>query len=116
MSEYEFNENENRLFFSFSKRLIYLSIALLFTGLITLIKGIIPPTGTGDIITGSVFIIMAIALFLPIQYFIEIIASTGNDMVQFVKGFKTLSLGMMVVIGAMGVIMISIIVSFFQIF
>lgn len=108
MSEYEFNASENMQFLKFSQSLIYLSISLLFAGVIILIQGIISPSKIVDVITGIVFIAVAISLFLPVQYFQNIIVTTGNDIDEFMKGFSFLSKGLTFVIGLSGILLISI--------
>ncbi|MHA2249147.1 MAG: hypothetical protein ACXAD7_02240 [Candidatus Kariarchaeaceae archaeon] len=114
MSEYEFNETENQQFLVFLQRLVVLSISLLFSGVIMVIQGIIPSTDIGSSIVGVVFIAISLALFLPIRYFLNIIITSGNDMSEVMKGFSMISFGLWFVIGASGLLLLSIIVNFIQ--
>ena len=112
MAEYEFSEAENTNFMKFLQTMLFLSIALLVVGLITLIQGIIPDTASGDIILGIIFITLSIAIFFPIKYFFDIIITEGNDITAFMKGFTKLSQAMTVLMITMGILWLSIIIGF----
>lgn len=112
MAEYEFSDEENTNFMKFLQTMLFLSIALLVVGFITLIQGIIPDTSMGDIILGLIFITLAIAIFYPIKYFFDIITTKGNDITAFMKGFTKLSHAMTVLMVTMGILWLTIIIGF----
>ncbi|MCY3412713.1 MAG: hypothetical protein INQ03_13830 [Candidatus Heimdallarchaeota archaeon] len=100
MSQYEFTKQQDREILSFAQKLVLLTISFLFAGLIILILGLIPPTNSGNIATGAFFTALAVAMFLSIQYFHNIIVTEGNDLDELVKGIKAMSRGMDLVIVA----------------
>ncbi len=111
--EYEFNEYENQLMLRFLQSIIYLCIALVFAGTVTIIQGVIPDARSGDVFVGIIFILMAIAFFLPVRNFLNILSTSGNDMKQFMRGFNTLSGGLTFIIIAFSLLLITIIWSYF---
>ncbi len=112
MAEYEFSDAENTNFMKFLQTMLFLSIALLVVGVMTLIQGMIPETSGGDIILGLIFVTLAIAIFYPIKYFFDIITTEGNDVTAFMKGFNYLSRAMTVLMVTMAILWLSVIVGF----
>ncbi len=111
---YEFTDEENKYFLSFLQALVVLALTLLFTGTIMFIEGIIPTANYGDSIIGFIFICISILLFYPIQYLLNIIITSGNDMDQFMKGFDFLSKGLVGLMVGSGILLLAIIVSYIQ--
>ena len=107
---YEFSEEENIQFLTFMKRSIILSIGLIITGVLLTVEGAIPGVQIGDIYTGLLFMIAGMALFVPIQSFLNIIITTGKDMEELLKGFSSFSSGMRVISLALGVNLLFIII------
>ena len=112
--EYEFNEYENQQMLRFLQSIIYLCIALIFAGTIAIIQGVIPEARDGDVFIGVIFILMAFAFFMPVRNFLNILSTSGKDMTQFMRGFKTLSGGLTFIIAAFAVLLIAIVVGYFQ--
>ncbi|OLS27359.1 MAG: hypothetical protein HeimC2_11960 [Candidatus Heimdallarchaeota archaeon LC_2] len=100
MSEYEFNEKENKQFVDFSLRLLILSATLGAAGFVSIILGLISPFSATDVITGIAFVAIGVSLFLPVQNFKNIISTKGNDMKELMKGFSILNQGFTFVLGA----------------
>lgn len=112
MEEYEFNDAQNRIFLKFLLILILLSVSLFFTGMVTLIQGIIPNRETGDIVTGIVFIVISVSLLFPTRNFMNIITTSGNDIKEFMKGLSSLNFGFNFIAGATSILLVTILVSF----
>jgi uncharacterized membrane-anchored protein len=112
MAEYEFSESENKQFLVFLQTMLLLSITLLVVGIVALIQGVIPDATWGDIILGLIFITMAIVIFIPIQYFLDIIISEGTDITSFMKGFTYLSHAMTVLMVTMAILWLTIIIGY----
>ncbi len=112
MSEYEFSETDNRKFLTFSQNLTYLSISLIFSGIIITILGIIQKTNFGDLLIGIIFILIGLSLEVPVLNFQNIIVSTGKDMSELMKAFTFLSWGMIFIMGAIGSILIAVTIGF----
>ena len=102
MSEYEFSNEENITFLTYIKRSIILTIGLMFAGILLVIEGAISPVESLDIATGFIFILVGAFLFAPLQNFLNIIVSQGNDVSELMKGFTSFGNGMTVVMVALG--------------
>ena len=114
MSEYEFNDTENKQFSEFSFSLYILSITLGIAGVVIMLLGIISPLNIVDIITGLAFIAIAISLFLPVQNFKNIVSTIGNDMDELMNGFTVLSQGFTFVLGATIFLQLMILIGYIQ--
>ncbi len=112
MTEYEFTDEQNDVFLRFLLMLLFLTISLLVTGVITLIQGMIDPVQTGEIIVGILFIVIALALFAPMKNFLNIITTSGNDIKEFMRGIKSLNFGFTIILGVGIVIVLTIIIGF----
>lgn len=112
--EYEFNEYENQQMLRFLQSIIYLCIALIFAGTVTIIQGIIPEARSGDVFVGIIFMLMAFAFFMPVRNFLNILSTEGKDMSQFMRGFRILSGGLTFIIAAFSLLLITTVVSYFK--
>ncbi|MFV2014276.1 MAG: DUF5362 family protein [Candidatus Heimdallarchaeota archaeon] len=114
MSEYEFNDKENKQFTEFSFSLFILSVSLGAVGFIIMILGFVSPLNITDIITGLAFIAIAVSLFLPVQNFKNIVSTEGNDMNELMNGFTILSRGFTFVLVATIFLQLMILVGYIQ--
>ena len=114
MSEYEFNDKENKQFTEFSFSLFILSVSLGAVGLIIMVLGFVSHLNITVIITGFAFIAIAVSLFLPVQDFKNIVSTDGSDMNELINGFTVLSRGFTFVLGATIFLQLMILVGYIQ--
>ncbi|MCY3414466.1 MAG: hypothetical protein INQ03_22655 [Candidatus Heimdallarchaeota archaeon] len=114
MSEYEFTKIQDREIITFAHRLVLLTIAFIFSGMIILILGLIVSQKMTDIATGSFFLGLALIFYISIQYFLNIVTTEGNDVKELVKGISSMSRGIDLVIVATLVMVLSIIYGYIQ--
>ena len=104
MSEYQFTDDENRLFFRLSQKLVFLTTSLLLTGVLLIILGVIYDYNYTNITSGVVFIVFALFLVGPIQQIQNSVIAGENDVSGWLEKLKTMNTNIIIVIMMIGVI------------
>jgi hypothetical protein len=80
-----------------SDRIIILSIFVLLGGLSTIIATFVDDSSQWYLVSGFLYIVLAIALYLPTDNFKKIVTTEGNDIAELGRAFKELGRGMIAV-------------------
>ncbi|MHA2171501.1 MAG: hypothetical protein ACXAB7_16560 [Candidatus Kariarchaeaceae archaeon] len=107
MSEYQFTDDENRLFFRLSQKLVFLATSLLLTGVLLIILGFIYDYNYTNVASGVVFILFAFFLLGPIQQIQDSVISGENNVRGWLEKLKTMNTNIIIIIVVIAAIGIS---------
>jgi len=96
-NEYEFTEEENKIFARLLKHMLVTTIVLVLAGLTTLIVGITDNFYYYELIAGIATGAIGVSLYFPTDNFKNVINTTGHDIKELLTGFSDLNKGWLVV-------------------
>lgn len=99
--EYEFDDEQNKIFRKFVRNLRLISIVLILAGIVTLIDVSINTPNILLIFNGITWILMGILFYLPIRNFLRITTTEGFDIKELISALSILDKGWIIVLIAL---------------
>ncbi len=112
MSEYEFTQEENRIFLNFMLGLLILSFSLVVTGVVLLIEGLKTGFIFSDFALSIGLFLLAASFITPLVYFKNIITTSGDDINELITGISKMNLILFIAIGVFVIISLTVIIMF----
>ena len=98
MDTYEFTEDQNIIIRTMSIRMIILSVFILLGGISAIVATLVDDGASNwFLVSGVLYIVLAIVLYLPSDNFRRIVTTEGNDIAELGRAFKELGRGMLAV-------------------
>ena len=97
METYEFTPEQNNVIKTMSSRMIFLSVFVLIGGISTIIGAILDEQSIWFYVSGILYLILAVVLYLPSDNFKNIVTTEGNDIKELGRAFRELGRGMILV-------------------
>ncbi len=103
MSEFEFQPQHDDVMLRFASAMYYMGIALVVTGVLTLLSIFFNEFSFTTIIIGFAWMAMGAGFYFPVDNFRRITTTEGNDIEEMMTGFKELQTAWILVASIMGI-------------
>jgi hypothetical protein len=110
---YEFSKEENSDFKKLNLRMLALAVAIGLGGIANLVLYFMDGESWSLLVSGLLYLVMAVTFFLPLDNFKKIIETEGNDIKELMTAFKELDKGWLVVNIVTALVVIVIIIEIF---
>ncbi len=96
-NEYEFTEEENKIFERLLKHMLITTIVLVLAGITTITVGVSDNFYYYELIAGIATGAIGVSLYFPTDNFKNVINTTGHDIKELLTGFSDLNKGWLIV-------------------
>ncbi len=93
MAEYEFTEEQNRIFTALSKWMLLLAIVVFLGGVATVVQWLLDPPAILLLANGLMYIVLAVTIYLPVDNIKRIVETEGSDIKELMIAFNELDKG-----------------------
>ena len=110
---YEFSKEENKDFKQLIQRMLVMIFLIGLGGIATLVLYFMDSESWAILISGFLYLVLAVTFYLPLDNFKKIIETEGNDIKELMIAFKELDIGWLVANVVTGLVVIVIIIEIF---
>lgn len=97
MSEHEFTTEQNKVFSNLYKRMLLMAILVLVGGAYSIVFALTGSFQLLLIVSGILYVVMAITFYLPLDNFKKIISTEGQDITELMTALNEMDKGWFIV-------------------